>query len=438
MNLPLLLAAALAASPAGASPAAPPSELPLPDALAELDRQSPSLAQSRARADEASSLVRQAAAPLLPGLTATGSATRNSDEARINIGKLLTLPPGVAAPPPVTIQPLHSVSGAVTLRVPLLVPSAWFDLEAARGGARSAAAQAEASRRALRASLAATAFLGAAAEEAVTATEQAVRNAAALAESADRKVKAGTAAPLDALRARTEQVKREGDLVRARADLDKVRLALGALLGRETPVRVTVPDEAPAAAPAGEEALVAEALDHRPELAAAAAQVEGAEAQVRSAWARLAPQLSASGSAFAADVPYPTGAKDGWRATLDLTWPLYDGGLRYGKRREAEARVAGARAGAEAQRIAVGQEVRDAARDVAVAAERLRLAGEQRRLAAEAAGTAQRTYEAGVASSLDVVDADDRLYAADIGLADARARLASARVALDRALGRGP
>jgi outer membrane protein TolC len=73
-----------------------------------------------------------------------------------------------------------------------------------------------------------------------------------------------------------------------------------------------------------------------------------------------------------------------------------------------------------------------------VAAERLRLAGEQRRLASEAAGSALRTYREGVASSLDVVDANDRLFAADIGLAEARARLAGARVALARALGRGP
>jgi outer membrane protein TolC len=73
-----------------------------------------------------------------------------------------------------------------------------------------------------------------------------------------------------------------------------------------------------------------------------------------------------------------------------------------------------------------------------VALERLRLAVEQRRLADQAAGTAQRGYEAGVASSLDVVDADDRLYLADLGLAEARARLATARVALARALGRGP
>jgi outer membrane protein TolC len=171
---------------------------------------------------------------------------------------------------------------------------------------------------------------------------------------------------------------------------------------------------------------------------AADAQVAAAEAQVGSAWARLAPQLSASGAAFAADVPYPTGKKQGWRATLDLTWPLYDGGFRYGKRREADARLAGARSSAQLQRLAIGQEVRDALHDVEVAAERLRLAGEQQRLAEEADGTARRGYQAGVASSLDVVDADDRLYLAEAGLAEARARHALARIGLERALGRGP
>jgi outer membrane protein TolC len=183
---------------------------------------------------------------------------------------------------------------------------------------------------------------------------------------------------------------------------------------------------------------VAEARERRPELAAAAAQADAADAQLTAAWARLAPQLSASGSAFEADVRYPTGQYTGWRVSLDLTWPLYDGGARYGKRREAEARVVQARAAAEAQRLAVGEEARDAARDLGVAAERLRLAEEQRRLADDAHATARRGYDAGVASSLDVLDASDRLYAADIGLADARARLGAARVALERALGRGP
>jgi len=435
------MAAMVLATP-GATPTstAPPADLSLRDALDALDRQSPTLQQARARADEASGLVRQSLSGLLPTLTASGTYLRNSDEARVNLGSLLSLlplPPGTPVPDPIVIQPLHSLTGTVAARLPIVVPSAWFDLAAARDGARGAAAQAEATRLALRAALATTAHLGGAAEEAVQATARAVENAAALAASADRRVKAGTAAPLDGLRARTEQLRRESDLVKARADLARLQLAAGALLGRDTPVRVAVPEGPVAQAPEAE-AAVAEALAHRPELGAAGAQVDAAEAQVRSAWARLAPQLSASGSVFAADVPYPTGEKQGWRATVDLTWPLYDGGFRYGKRREAEARATGARAAAEAQRLQVAQEAQDAARDVGVADERLRLAGEQRRLAEEAAATARRSYEAGVASSLDVVDANDRLFLADVGLAEARARLGAARVALERALGRGP
>jgi outer membrane protein TolC len=130
-----------------------------------------------------------------------------------------------------------------------------------------------------------------------------------------------------------------------------------------------------------------------------------------------------------------TGEKDGWRFTVDLTWAIYDGGLREARRRQARAQLAGARAAEEAQRLAVVQEVQDGARDLAVAGERLRLAETQRTLAADAAESARRSFEAGVASNLDVMDANDRLYQADVGLADARARVAQAAIALDHARG---
>jgi outer membrane protein TolC len=424
--------AAVLTAPGATPTSTPTTSLSLADALAELDRQNPTLAQARARADEASALSRQVLAALLPQLAATGGVVHNSDQV-----KTPTLPIA-GAPPAILIQPLDQFSVGASLRLPLVVPTAWFDLAASRDAARGAAEQAGATRLALRAALASSAHLALAVEEAVAAGERAVENAAALAVSADRKVRAGTAAPLDALRAATEQVRREGDLVRSRAELDRIRLALGVLLGRDGPVRIEVPADAPAPPAAAAEALVAEALAARPELRAQAAQADAARAQVRSAWARLAPQLSVSGAVFAADVPYPTGEKQGWRTSLDLAWPLYDGGLRYGKRDEAEARLAAAHAAGEAQRLAVSQEALDARREVAVAAERLRLAVEQRRLAAEAAGSAQRSFDAGVASSLDVVDANDRLYSAEVGLAESRARLAAARVALERAVGRGP
>jgi len=420
------LALALAAAPAPT-----PAELSLADALLELERANPALAQARARADEADAVVRQAWAPLLPSLTAQGTWLKNSDEAVLKLPALLAPPAGRS----VVIQPGESLTAQGQARLALLAPSAWFDVAAAGRAARASDASAESARRNLRAAFTQGAHASRAAEELVVATEAAVKNAAELEGIAARKVAAGTAAPLDRLRAETERVKRESDLAQARANLERSRLALGVLLGRGTPVRVLVPEPAAPAASAAE-ALAAAALQARPELAASRAQVEAAEHQVRSAWARAAPTVSASAAIFASDTAYPTGEKDGWRATVDLTWSLYDGGLRYGKRGEARARLASARAGEEAQRLAVVQEVEDATRDVEVAAERLRLAEAQRRLTGDAAGTARRGFEAGVASSLDVIDANDRLYLADVGLADARARLAQAVVALDRASGR--
>ncbi|MGC3997685.1 MAG: TolC family protein [Anaeromyxobacter sp.] len=427
-----LTAAAQAPAPPAAGAGAPgPAVLTLAQALEELDRQSLSLVQARSRAAEASGLARQALAPLLPSLAVGASWVQNSDDAVMNL-------PGTP-PRVIPIQPLHSATASASARLPLVEPSAWFDLAAARDAARAADLGASATRLTLRTGFAQAAHQAAATEELVSASERAVENAAELTRSAERRVAAGTAAPLDALRARTELVKRQSDLADARAGLDKAELALGILLGRPAPVRVTVPDVGaqPDPAPTAQvEPLEAEALAHRPELAATQAQVEAAQAGVRSAWARLAPQLSASASVFRSDTLQITEEYDGWRATLDLSWPLYDGGFRYGKRRQAEAQLTGARAGAEAQRLAVVQEVRDAARDLEVARERLRLAGTQRDLAAETRASAQRSFDAGIASSLDVIDANDRLFQAETGLAGARARLAAARLALLRALGR--
>jgi len=438
---------------AGSGEAIP--EISLDEALRDLDRQNLALAQARGRAEEAAAVAAQARAALVPSLAAQASYVRNSDEAKIGLG-----PPLVPVSVERIIQPLEAFSVAGTVRVPLVVPSAWYELSAARGAARAAGAAADAARLQIRAGFAQAAFGALAAEEVVTASERAVESAAEHARSADRRVAAGTAAPLDALRAKTEQVRRESDLVRARAELGRARLALGILLGREGPVRVLVGDaEAPLTPPlsprgaggeggvpaearsagSGDEdaaALAAEALARRPEVAAQRAIVEASEAQVRAARARLAPQLSATGSAFAQDVAYPTGEDKGWRASIDLVWPIFDGGLREARRRHAEAQLGTARSAAEAQRLAVVQEVADATRDLEVARERLRLAGTQRRLASDAAASAHRSFAAGVASSLDVVDANDRLYQADVGLADARARLAQARIGLDRAAGR--
>jgi outer membrane protein TolC len=421
---------------AGAPEAPSPSAVTLDQALEELDRQSLTLVQARSRVDEAQGVARQALAALLPTASAGVSYLHNSDEARL----ALALPPPAPTVDKV-LQAKDSTTWTAGVRVPLLVPTAWFDLAAAREAARAAGRSSDAARLALRAALAQSAHLATGAEEQVAAAARAVESAAALVQSAERRVQAGTAAPLEVTRARAEQVRRQSDLVGARAAVEGAWLGVGVLLGRSRPVRIQVPDVEGAPAPGLDgpaEALVGEALQQRPEVDAQTAQARAAEAGIRSAWARLLPQLSASASASHADVPFLTGKKDAWRVGVDLTWPIYDGGYRYGKLRQAEAQATGARAGLDAERLAVEREVLDGQRNLRVADERLRLAHAQAELAADTAASIRRSFEAGIASSLDVIDANDRLYLADSGLADARARLAQARIALRLALGRGP
>ena len=412
--------------------------LTLDQALAELDSQSPTLVQARGRVADARALATQAAVPLLPTLVAAGGYTRNSADAIVDLSKLplAGLPAGALPSGPLVIQPLGVWTVSGSLRVPLIVPNAWADWAAAQRAADSIGATAESARLQLRSSLAQAAWAAAAAEEIVAASERAVTVAEEHQRSAARSVTAGTEAPLSVLKAETEVVKRQSDLAQARANRERSHLALGVLLGKTEPLRVLLPPIAGGETPQPVESLVAEALQARPEIVAQEAQIRAARAQVTSARLRWLPQISGSGAVFAADVPYPTGKKEGWRLTLDALWPLYDGGLAGGKRDQAQADLLTARAAAEAQRLNVIQEVQDTRRDVSVAGERLRLAEQQRDLATAAAASAKRTFEAGVASSLDVLDANDKLYQADVGMADAHGRLGIARVALDRALGR--
>lgn len=417
-------------------------------ALERLDAQNLTLAQARARAEETRGVVRQALAALLPTIGASGQYLRNSASAKLSMGGILDAIEGginSISPRPVqldrsqvpketVIQPLEAFNGQASIRVPLFAGNAYSDYAAAVESSKAAEASATAARLQLRATLVQSAWWASAAEETVEAAERALELARAHEKSSQRAVTAGTAAPLARLQAQTDVVRRQSELARARADCQRAWLALGVLLGEPQPVRIDLPPE-PALVSGTTSELTDAAMSRRPELKSLEATIRAAQLQMDSALWRLAPQLSASGAAFASNVPYVTGETWGWRATVDLTWTIYDGGFRYGKRAQAESQLAAARAGLGAQRLEVTQQVMDATRDVDVAKERLVLARHQKELATEVAASANRSFEAGLASSLDVLDSNDRLYQADVALAEARARLGMAAVTLARATG---
>jgi outer membrane protein TolC len=372
-------------------------------------------------------------------VVAAGGYARNSDEAKVGLGNLfqaLGQPPPPGMPGTLYIQPVGAWTVSGSVKLPLLVPTAWAERAAAEHGSEAASASTAAVRLQLRAALVQSAWAAAAAEEIVLASERAVGVAEEHRQNAARMVSAGEAAPLSVLKADTEAVKRESDSVRARADLERVRLALGVLLGRSEPVRVLPGPQTDDGVPTWSEGLLSEAFGHRPELQSNQAKIRASQAQTLAARLRLVPQISSTATVFASDMPYPTGKKDGWRVTVDATWLLFDGGYRSARRAQTQAETESTGAANEATRLAIAQELADAIRDIRVAAERLRLAERQVAFATEAAASAKRTFEGGVTGSLEVLDANDRLYQADVGLAEARGRLGVARAGLAKALGR--
>ncbi len=443
---PLLVALSATQVPPPAPPALPPdaasprphglsgmpelARLSLPEALAELDRQNPSLEEARARAQAALAVVRQQVAPLLPNLQVSGGYFHN------NASVIIPAPQGGAIER-IYIQPLDAWQGGGSLRVPLVVPEAWFQVSASRDAALAAASGSDATRLKVRAALVQAAWTSWAGDQIVAASERAVKDAREQAESARRQVQAGTATPLNVLQAEASLSRRESDLVQARSDRARARIAVGVLLARPGPVDVVLP-QLPPASSYDVAALSQEALANRPELVAQAAVVRSYEKQARAAQWRIAPQVSASIGGSGQTVPYPTGDQAAWRVSVDLTWTLYDGGFRYGKAAQADAQASEARAAETGARLQVLEEVQNATRDVEVARARLALAQSERATAAEAAASARRGFQEGVTSSLDVLSANEVLFLSDVQVASAGGRLGAALAALDRSVGRSP
>jgi len=126
-----------------------------------------------------------------------------------------------------------------------------------------------------------------------------------------------------------------------------------------------------------------------------------------------------------------------WSAAAAATQPIFTAG-------RTRSRVAVAEARRTEATIAYQQTVRQAFREVSdalIGYRKIREFREQQALLAAAARDARRLaqvrYEGGVTSYLEVLDADTRLFDAELGLAQAQLSELSAFVEVYRALGGG-
>lgn len=203
-----------------------------------------------------------------------------------------------------------------------------------------------------------------------------------------------------------------GDALEIAADEPAERL----LAGSEGDARADTPALSPRL---GVDDWLALARRQRPELAGADAGLRQAQAELSSARAARWPVLSLAAGA-ARSYPDPGADSHSEALTLNLSLPLFDGGLRRAQVRQAQARVDAAEAGRTLQGASIDLDVWQSYQAAAISDEALDAAriGLDSALIAERA--ARQRYSAGVATLLEVLSAQAAAAQARLSLVQAR------------------
>jgi outer membrane protein TolC len=278
-----------------------------------------------------------------------------------------------------------------------------------------------------------------AANEALTAARSHRRVASA-------RVQAGVSPKLDALRADVDASEREVQLARAqearavaRTDLET---AIGATLDPADTLKApplpesTFPDSA---------AALQQALAARPEIAALDHEIAQAREQAQAAHAEHLPQVSLSGTA---EYRAPN-KNEAWAnfndpglktynlfAGVELTMPIFDGGVSGARVEQYQAQRGALEARRRAAALDVQLDVAQALSDLRVATVQWQTIESRLASAIEAMRLSEETYKGGTGTATDVLDAVTDL--ADARVAEAQALLGywSARAELDHAMGK--
>jgi len=424
------LAAGAAAQPAPASTSAAASALPVVTWQQTIDRvlsRNPSAVVARQEIARADGLVREAAAGWLPTLTGNGSYTRLDSPRFLN---------GVVA------TPQDQWNGNLQLTVPLLAPTAWVNDAHARDSRMIATAGAADVRRQL-AAAAARAFLTVLlAHRQLEVALRARDTAAAHYQYAHTRLTGGLGDSVDDARAEQELRTDEAQVGSVRAALVRAQTALAVLLSEDKLVDAAedVQLAVPAAVDASGGALdaaVERAQQDRSDVRALQARLIAGRHLARDEWVYYAPSLVAVAQAFT-QTETALQRPRGWQAQLVLSIPLYDGGFRYGVRRER-------RAIEEEARVQWEGALRQASAELRGSLEALRLTDESLG-AAQAAATAANTaakladqaYRAGATTNLELIDAERRARDAATQAALAEDAARQARLDLLLASGRFP
>lgn len=417
----LALACALSGPAAAAVDASPAAErVSFQSAVGRALQRNPTLAIAVEEIRRAEGLLRQARASSLPTLSANLAYTRLDNDRILNDRVILNA---------------NQLTGNLQASVPLLAPQRWLLWGHALDNRRAVEASAAEVRRQIAAATGRAYLTLLGLHRNLEVIERARDTARAHLDFARARLAGGIGNRLDEVRAHQELQTDEAQVQSARASLTRAQEALGVLLGADAPV------DAAEEAALGEAPALPQALqdaDRRTDLQAQRLRQRAADHVLRDSWADYMPFAQLVFQPFLQEPATFSQPELGWQAQLVLVLPIYDGGLRYGLRRERAALAAQARLNVEATLRQARSEVRASFEALRRADEGLRAAREAAQLAQEALRLANLAYRAGATTNLEVIDAERRARDAESAAAVSEDAARQARLDLLLASGRFP
>jgi len=405
----------VAAAPAAATQ-------PLELFLQQAERQSFDAREARATEHQRSADADLALSRLLPALSARGVYTRNQDETAI------TLPDGG---PRVVVTPLNQLDAIWQLDVPILDLANHHRYHSASATAESASAQREAavidvSRSVARAYYQ---FLGASAL--VGSAESSIAAAQANARLVDERRDAGAATDLDHERAAASLARAQQDAADAALGVSLSARSLETLSGL-TPLGAEGFPEDDLHPEGSLEGWLARSAE-TPVVRAARQQREAAIENRKAAGQSLLPTLAGSAQERLTNATGFGGRNSAYTLQLVLAW-RFDYGL-LATREAQSAALAAQLVRTERSERAAADATYEAFRRIEAGIAKSRAARVQEQAATRAAELSEARYEAGVATQLDVTQAQRDAFLASAARIQSDADLAYARASLRLAVG---
>jgi outer membrane protein TolC len=372
---------------------------------------------------------------LLPNVSVNASDT----VAQTNLaafGFVFNVPPGFNFTIPSVVGPYNYSQAQVALNESIYDPVARRNWKAAKELERASSLSAKDARELVVMAVAGIYLQATATAARVESQLAQVANAQAVYDQARIRKEAGTNARIDVMRTLVELQTQKQRLNSLQSDFRKLKLALARAIGQPLDRELTLTEPlAPATIPIPEPAAaIDQALKQRSDLAAAKAQVSAAERAVDAARAQRLPSISFNGD-YGVLGANPVQTHGVFTATGTVSFPIWTSNRIKADEQRAQAALHQRQAELADQQGRVEQEVRVALIELQTATGQLDLASTNRQYAAETLREARDRFNLGVATTVEVVQAQEQVAGAEADYVSSLFSLDLARLNLARAAG---